>query len=107
MPDPGHGLPHTLLFEFALEHLTGVLEASVAVEDWLCIRITLDGLFISIEYQLIVISGTYNPGDRIQVIQIKDRTQIELVYSRPLIPLEFRHIRCPFFIGCFGIEISV
>ena len=49
-PNSRHRLAHILLFEHALKHFTGVLEASVAMKDWLCIRITLGSLCICIEY---------------------------------------------------------
>lgn len=60
MSHSGHGLFHALILELCLEYLAGILISSVAMKNRFCIRIFNKCLIISIKYELVVISFTYN-----------------------------------------------
>lgn len=68
MSHSGHGLFHALILELCLEYLAGILISSVAMKNRFCIRIFNKCLIISIKYELVVISFTYNVCNRKTII---------------------------------------
>ena len=73
----------------------GVLRSSIAVKQWMGIRVGFHNLVEGFVNKWIVISFTEHIGYDPPVVQVKDGTQVELVYRNALIPFEFRHIGQP------------
>lgn len=95
----GHALCHSGIQKLLVEGSAGVLESSITVEQWVCIRIFQDSLIQRIENEFVVVSVPNNVADDSPVTQIKNRTQIELVDNWTFIPLELCYIGQPLFVG--------
>ena len=95
----GHTLRHSGIQQFLVEDSAGVLESSVTVEQWMCIRIFPNSFIKRIKNQLVVVPVTNNAADDSPVTQIENRAQIELVDNRTFIPLELCYIGQPLFVG--------
>ncbi len=107
MRHTGHALRHARLHELVVEGTVGVLESSVAVEQRMRVWIGLHGLVKSLENQRIVVAFAEHKGDDAPVAKVQDGAQIELADIVSLVPLEFRHIGEPLFVGLFGIKLPV
>lgn len=59
---------HASFLQLHLKYSVGILEATVTVEQRLCIRIRQECLFKGIKHQFVVVSLTYYPGDNGTVI---------------------------------------
>ena len=103
----GHTLRHAHLFEFVVKCPIRVLEPSVAVEQRVRVRIGLHRLVEGLEHQRIVVPFAYDVGNDASVVQVKDGTEIELVYLDTLIPLEFRDVGEPLFVGFVRTKLSI
>ena len=71
------------------------------------IWIRFNGSIQSIKYQRIIVAVPDNECNDSAVVQIKDRTEIHLVYNRAFVPLEFCHICQPLLVGHAGMELAV
>lgn len=98
---------HFCFLQLAVEDSVGILEFSVAVKQRMSVWIRFNSRIQSIEYQSVVVSVTDDIGDDSAVIQVKDRTEIHLVYNGACVPLEFRHIRQSFLVGHGCVKLSV
>ena len=103
----GHTLCHSSIQQFFVESSAGVLESSVTVEQWVCIRIFQNGLIQCIENQIVVVPVTNYVADDSPVTQIKNRTQIEFVDDWAFVPFEFCYISQPLFVWPSCPELSV
>jgi len=103
----GHTLCHACLLEPAVEHPVCILEPSVAMEQWMCLRVGCDCPVQSREYQRIVVAITDYISDDAPVTEVKNSAEIDLVYLNTFIPSEFCDIRKPLFVGLVRIELAV
>ena len=103
----GHTLRHSSLYKFLVECSACVLEASVTVEQRMCVRIGLNCLVEGFENQRIVVALTKHIGHDAPVTEIQNGTQIEFVYLSSLIPLEFCYIGKPLLVGLCSIELPI
>lgn len=103
----GHALCHSGIQQLFVEGSAGVLESSVTVEQWVCIRIFQNSLIQRIENEFVVVSVPNNVADDSPVTQIKNRTQIELVDDWAFIPLKLCYIGQPLFVWTTCPELSV
>ena len=97
--DPGHALDHAGLGQHTVERAVRVLETSVAVAQWMCIRFSNNRCPKSIKYQRIVIGVPDHIADNPSVIQIQDSTEIYLLYFNANVVFEFSNISQPFLVG--------
>ena len=101
-PFAAHALSDTLLAEHPLVLLVLILPTLIRVENQacsgrdLCKRLVKHGGYHA-EYRTI----RYGVTDQIATVQIENRGQIELFSKQA----ELRHIRDPFLIRLFGMEI--
>ena len=105
--DTGHTLRHTSLQKFMVKGSVSILEPSVAMEQWMSIRVGLNSLVKGFVDERIVIAITDHIGHDTPVAEVKDGTKIDLVYRNSLIPLELSHISQPFLVGLFCMELAV
>ena len=102
----GHALHHSRLYELLVKYSACVLEASVTVEQRMCIRVDLNGSVKGLEYERIVIVLTQRIGHDTPVTEVQNSAQIELMYLNALVPFEFRHISEPLLIGLIGVKLA-
>ena len=102
----GHTLGHSLFFQFVMEIPVRILKASIAMEQRMGIWIGFYRLVQSLEYQWIVVTLTNDKGYDSSIVKVKDGTQVQFMYHRPLIPLEFCDIGQPFLIGRIGMKFA-
>lgn len=103
----GHTLRHARLYELVVEGTVGVLETSVAMKQGMCVRISLHSFVEGFENQRIVVVLTERVRHNTPVTEIQNGAQIEFMDRVSLIPLEFRHISEPLFVGFCGIKLSI
>ena len=103
----GHTLRHAGLLQLVMEGSVGVLKASVAMKQRMSVRIGFYGSIKGFENQRIVIPITYHIGNNATVIEIQDRTEIDLMHLYTLIPFEFCYIGKPFLIRLARMEAAV
>ena len=102
-----HALLHTSFLQLVMEGSVGILKASVAVEQGMSDGIGFYGPVKGLENQRIVISVTYHIGNNTTVIEIKNRTEIYLVYLDACIPFELCYISQPLLIWFVCMEVAV
>lgn len=105
--DTGHALRHSGLHKLLMKRSVGILKASVAVKQGMCVRIGLNRLVEGIENQRIVVALAELIGYDAPVTKIQNGTQIELVHFSSLIPLEFCYIREPLLVGLCGMKLTI
>lgn len=103
----GHALCHPGLFEFAVERSACVLEASIAVEQRMGIRVGFNSLVKGLVDKGIIIALTQHIGHNAPVTEVQNGTQVEFMYLNALVPFELRHIRKPFLIRFLRVELAV
>ena len=96
----GHTL--TSLYEFVVECSACVLEASIAVEQRMGIRVCLNSLVKGF-----VNEWTQHKGHDTPVTEIQNGAQIEFMYLDAFVPFELHHIGKPFLIRLLRIELAV
>lgn len=104
---PGHTLGHASRSQLVVEHLRCILEAPVAMEQRVCVRIVSHGFVEGLVYQSAVICIPNDCRNDSTVIQVQDSTEIDLMYHWTNIILELGHIRQPFLIGPVCMELAV
>ena len=104
---PGHTLSHPCRFQLCVKSAVCILKSSVAVEDGIGIWICLYGSIKCIIYQRVVVVVSDDIGNDTSVIEIKNGTEIDLVFFAILVPLELRNIRQPFLIRLVCMEVPV
>ena len=85
----------------------GILKASVAVEQGMCIRIGSSCLVKGLKNQWIVVALTELVRHNSPIAEVHNGAQIEFVNLYPLIPLKFCHIGEPLLIGLCSIKLPV
>ena len=70
-------------------------------------RVFLQRVVKGLEYQGIVVSVTKYIGNDSAVTQVKDCTQVNLVYCNPFIPFELCNICEPFLVEIICMEITI
>ena len=105
--DPGHALDHAGLGQHTVERAVRVLETSVAVAQWMCIRFSNNRCLKSIKYQRIVIGVPDHIADNPSVIQIQDNAEIDFLDLNANVVLEFSNISQPFLVGLVCLEFPV
>ena len=103
----GHTLRHPRLLELMVKGSAGVLEAPVAVEQRMGIRVGLNSLVKGFVDKRVIIMFTECIGHDTPVIQIQNGAQVKLVYRNSFVPFELRYIGQPFFVGFVRIELAV
>lgn len=73
----------------------------------MCIRIGLNCCPEGVEDQGVVIVIANHKGNNASVKEVKNGTEIDLVYDRPLIPLKLRNIRQPLLIWLVCLKFSI
>ena len=105
--DSGHTLLHSGIYQLLMKCSVGVLKASVAVEQWFCVRVFSNSLVECFKYQRIVIpiadDKVYDPA----IIQIQNSAQIDLVYLDPLIPFKLRYVGQPLLVRLVCVKFTV
>ena len=104
---PGHALGHPGSLQPGMESAVGVLEASVAVEQGMGIRVGLHRLVKGLEYQRIIITVSYHISHDPPVIQVQNGAEVDLVDCNALIPLELSHIGQPLLVGLVRMKLAV
>lgn len=103
----GHALYHFCGRQLCSKALARVLESTVTMEQRMYIGVLLNRFVKGVEHQFIIIAGSnficHNPS----VIEVKDCTEVQLVYLLAIIPLEFRHIGQPLLVRLVRMEIAV
>lgn len=94
----GHTLRHFCCNQSVMEDLRCVLETSITVKNWMCIRILLYGYVKSPVDKRTVVVVTDNRRNNPPIAQIKGRTEIYLVYFNSNAIFEFSYISHPFFV---------
>ena len=74
--DTGHTLRHTSLQKFMVKGSVSILEPSVAMEQWMSIRVGLNSLVKGFVDERIVIAITDHIGHDTPVAEVKDGTKI-------------------------------
>ena len=103
----GHTLCHPGLLELVVKGSAGVLEPSVAVEQRVSVRVSLNGLVKGLVDKRVIITLTDHIGHDAPVTEVQDGAQVEFVYCSSLIPFEFSHIGQPLLIGLVCPELAV
>ena len=103
----GHTLPHMMLFKPCRELLTGILEASVTVKQWMCIRLNSHRFIKRIHNKRIIVVVTDLIGHDPAVIEIQNGAQVYLVDLDTNVILELRHIRQPLRVWCICMEVTI
>ena len=103
----GHTLDHTRFNKLLVENLVCVLESSVAMEDWLCIRIKTSRFIKCCENQFIVVTVSYLVCNNASVLKVKYCRKVEFLYLRTNLILKLRNVGKPFFKRNGRLEISV
>ena len=103
----GHALCHSGLNKLVVKCPVGILKASVAVKQWMCIRIGFSCLVKGLENQWIIVALTELVGHNAPIAEVQNGAQIEFVNLAAFIPLEFCHIGEPFLVGLCGIKLPV
>ena len=94
-------------FQLLVKDTACVLKASVTMEDWMRTRVFLQRFVKGLEYQGIIVPVTKYIGNDSAVTQVKDCTQVNLVYCNPFIPFEFCNICEPFLVEIICMEITI
>ena len=103
----GHALLHSGVFKHGMECSVRILESTVRMEQRMYIRIGLNCCPEGVEDQGIVIVIANHKGNNATVKQVKDGTEINLMYDRSLIPLKLRNISQPLFIWLVCLKFSI
>lgn len=103
----GHALHHAGLLQLVMEGSIGILKAPITMKQRMSVRIGFHGPVKGLKNQGVVIPATYHKGNNTTVIEIQDRTEIDLVYLKALIPFELCYICKPFLIWLVRMEVSV
>ena len=90
-----------------MKYLCRILKSSVAVEQRVCIRIVRYCFVKSLVDQSSIIGVSYDRRNNPAVAQIKNSTEIDLVYYWTNILLELGHICQPFLIGPVRMTVTV
>ena len=96
-----------MLLEPCRELLAGVLKPSVAVKQWMSLRLEPDGFIKSAHDQRIIIMAADPISNDPAVIQIQDSAQIYLMGFSTDIILEFCYIGQPLLVRGIRMEIPV
>lgn len=56
--NPGHTLRHAGFFKFLVKCSVGILKTTIAMEQWMCIRICFYSLIKGLEHKRIVVAVT-------------------------------------------------
>ena len=102
-----HTLCHPGLNKLVVKCPVGILKASVAVKQWMCIRIGLCCHVKGLENQWIVVALTELVRHNAPIAEVQNGAQIEFVNLAAFIPLEFCHIGEPLLVGLCGIKLPV
>ena len=78
MRHAGHALCHSGLNKLVAKRSVGILKASVAVEQGMCIRIGFSCLVKGLENQWIIVALTELVGHNAPIAEVQNGTQIEL-----------------------------
>ena len=103
----GHALLHAGFFQLVVESSVRILETSVTMKQRVCVGIGLYSPVKCLKDKRIVIPVSDHIGDNATVIEIQDRTEINLVHRNTLIPFELRNIGNPLFVGLVCFEFAV
>ena len=76
-----HTLRHTGFLQHMVKGSVGVLEPTVTVEQWMCIRIGFHCSLECVKHNRVVVVVTNNIRNDASVVQVKDGTQIDFVNS--------------------------
>lgn len=76
------------------------------MEHRMCIRIPPDGQIKCLEYQRIIVTVADNIRDDSSVIQIQDRTKIDLMFFSIYVILELCNICQPFLVRRLRFKVS-
>ena len=106
LADPRHTLDHPGVCQFCVEDIAGILEATVAVEDWMSVRICRYRHVKGVKYQWIVVPVPNHIRNNAPVTEIQNRAQIQLVFLFSAVPLEFGDVGQPFLIRFFRVEVT-
>ena len=102
-----HALRHARLHELVVEVLVRVLEAAIAVEQGMRVRMSFHGLVKGLEDQRVVVPVANHVGHRHAVAEIEDEAQIDLLRrSVCRMVLELRHVRDPFLVASVSVKIT-
>lgn len=107
MSHAGHALRHSSQLKLVMKSSAGVLSSSVAVEQWMGVRVRLNSRIKSFENKRIVVSSTEHIGYDMSVIKVQNSTEIELVYCNSFVPFELSYIGQLFLIWFLYIELAV
>ena len=85
----------------------GVLKPSVAMKDWMCVRILLYRLTECVIDKFFIVFITYHLGDNSSVIEVEVGAEINFVNGAVFNPFEFGYIGKPDLVRFFGTKVSV
>ena len=105
--NPGHTLGHASFSQHMVEWTACILESSVAVAQWMCVRVCGNRCPECVKHQRIVIGIPDHIADNSSVIQIQNGTEIYLLYLNANVVLEFSNISQPFLVGLVCLEFPV
>ena len=105
--NPGHTLGHASFSQHMVEWTACILESSVAVAQWMCVRVCGNRCPECVKHQRIVIGIPDHIADNSSVIQIQNGTEIYLFYLNANVVLEFSNISQPFLVGFICFEVPV
>ena len=88
-----------------MEDIAGILEAAVAVEDWVSAWVCRNCQIKGIKYEGIVVPVSNHIGNNAPVTKIQNRTQIQLVLLFSTVPLEFSYVSQPLLVRPSCIEV--
>ena len=107
LANPGHTLSHPGCDQLVVEHLGGILEAPVAVEQRVCVWMICHRPVERLVDQSVVVGVPDDRHNNPAVAQIEDSAEIDLVYHRTDIILKLGHVRQPFLIWPVRMELAV
>jgi len=96
--NPGHTLGHAGFSQHMVECSVRILETSVAVAQWMRVRVCGNCCPECVKHQRIVIGISDHIADNSSVIQIQNGTEIYLLYLNANVVLEFSNISQPFLV---------
>ena len=103
----GHTLLHLCLLQLIVKRPVCILESSVAVEQWMCVRIGFNGRIQSVKYQRIIVAVTDDIRNDSAVIQIEDCAEVQFVHRGAFVPLELCYIGQPLLVGRTCVKLPV
>lgn len=107
LADSGHTLGHACITELGIKSAVCILEASVAMEQRVCVRICRDCCIECIKHQRIIIMVSDDMRNNSPVTQVENSAQIDLVHILPNVILELCYIGQPLRVGTFCMKLPV